>query len=67
MKIILNHVEESFDGDEITITEIIKVKKFTHHDLILKINGTLIRHNNWDSLTVREGDNVEIIHLFHGG
>ncbi len=67
MKIILNHIPESFDFEKLTIAKILEVKKYTHHDLILKINGELILNENYKEIEVNEGDNVEIIHLFHGG
>jgi thiamine biosynthesis protein ThiS len=67
MTIKLNHNTEIFEADCLTIGDIIKLKKYSHHDLIIKINAVLIKHENYSEMTIKEGDNVEIIHLFHGG
>jgi thiamine biosynthesis protein ThiS len=67
MTIKLNHNVESFEADQLTIGDIIKLKKYSHHDLIIKINALLIKHENYSEMTIKDGDNVEIIHLFHGG
>ncbi len=67
MKITLNHNTEFFDIDKLSIAKIIENKKYSHHDLIIKINGVLILDENYANIDVFEGDNVEIIHLFHGG
>ena len=67
MKLTLNHNTELFDFDKLTIAKIIEIKKYSHHDLIIKINGVLILDENYAKIDVFEGDNVEIIHLFHGG
>lgn len=67
MKITLNHNIEIFDFEKLTIAKIIEVKKYSHPELIIKINGVLILEENYAKIDVFEGDNVEIIHLFHGG
>ena len=67
MKITLNHNKEEFEGEKLTISEIMKEKKYTFNDLIIKVNGTLILNENWGEIVINEGDNLEIIHIFHGG
>lgn len=67
MNITLNHNSEFFEANQLTIAEIIRLKKFSHHDLIIKINSILIKHENYSEMEIHEGDFVEIIHLFHGG
>ncbi len=67
MIITLNHNTEVFDAEQLTIAGILKIKKYSHHDLIIKINSVLFKHENYDKMIVNDGDNVEIIHLFHGG
>lgn len=67
MKITLNHNIEFFEFEKLSIAKILEVKKFSHHELIIKINGILILEEDYRKIDVYEGDNVEIIHLFHGG
>lgn len=67
MKIILNNNAEDFEGDGLTITEVLKIKNFTFKMLIVKINGSLVKKDEYDEATVHDGDNVNILHLISGG
>lgn len=69
MKITLNHREEILDTLNVTLTinELLKLKKFSFTRLVVKINGTLIKRENFDSASFKENDNVEIIHMISGG
>lgn len=69
MNIILNHREDVLDTpkESLTINELLKLKKFSFTRLVVKINGTLIKRENFDSASFKENDNVEIIHMISGG
>jgi thiamine biosynthesis protein ThiS len=69
MKITLNHREEILDTlkDKLTINELLKLKKFSFTRLVVKINGTLVKRENFDSAFLKQDDNVEIIHMISGG
>jgi sulfur carrier protein len=67
MKILLNNREDIIDSDEITVTELLKVKKMTFRMRIIKINGTLIEKNMYDTTIIKDGDNVQVIYLMSGG
>ncbi|PKL81633.1 MAG: thiamine biosynthesis protein ThiS [Ignavibacteriae bacterium HGW-Ignavibacteriae-3] len=69
MKITLNHRDDVLDTskESITINELLKLKKFSFTRLVVKINGTLIKRENFDSASFKENDNVEIIHMISGG
>lgn len=67
MNIQLNNSPDQFPGDSLTIRDILLIKKFTFPNLVVKINGQLIRKPQYDSAEVHEGDVVEIIHLISGG
>ncbi len=67
MKIILNNTEEEFAVDKMTVTEMLNLKKFTFRMRIIKINGTLIPRENYDSAIIREGDIIQMIYLMSGG
>ncbi len=67
MIITLNNNTEIFDAEQLTIADILKIKTYSHHDLIIKINSVLFKHENYHEMVVNDGDFVEIIHLFHGG
>jgi thiamine biosynthesis protein ThiS len=67
MKIRLNNRTEEFDRDEMTVSEMLKIKRFTYRMRIVKINGRLIRKENYDSAVIRDGDDVQMLYLMSGG
>ncbi|RLD42055.1 MAG: thiamine biosynthesis protein ThiS [Bacteroidetes bacterium] len=67
MDITLNNRPQFFDENRLTIAEILKLKKFSFKMLVIKVNGKLIRKNQYDAQEVFDGDNVQIIHLISGG
>lgn len=67
MKIILNNTEIEFNENELTIRDIMKIKNYTFKMLVIKVNGTLIKKENYDSYIVKNNDKVDIIHLISGG
>ena len=67
MKINLNNRPETFDANELTISEIMQRKSFQFKLLVVKLNGALIDKNDYASTMVREGDDLMIIHLVSGG
>ncbi|MDP4223661.1 MAG: sulfur carrier protein ThiS [Bacteroidota bacterium] len=67
MKIILNNTEAEFDVDKMTVSDMLKLRKFTFRMRIVKINGELVPHDRYDSTAIHEGDNVQMIYLMSGG
>lgn len=67
MKIILNHKEETIDADTLTLAELIRLKKFTFRILVTKVTGRVVKAEDRDNIWIKDGDNVEVIHLISGG
>jgi len=67
MKIILNNREEVFEPDMMTINELLVAKTFTFKMLVVKVNGELVRRHEFDQKTVKDGDDVMVLHLITGG
>lgn len=69
MKIVLNNKEEvlEFAGDSMSIAELLRQKRYSFKNLVIKINGELVKREQRESATFREGDQVEVIHLISGG
>lgn len=67
MKISLNNRSEEFDRDEMTVSEMLKIKKFTYRMRIVKINGKLIKKEDYDRAVIRDGDDVQMLYLMSGG
>lgn len=67
MNISLNNRPEKFEQDKLTISEILKLKNFTFKMMVVKINGQLIKKDRYDTAKVKDGDDVQIIHMISGG
>ena len=66
MEIILNNRREEVAG-ELTVRELLRHKNFTFKMLVIKINGVLIRKDEYDKAVIRDGDDVLVLHLISGG
>jgi thiamine biosynthesis protein ThiS len=67
MKIQLNNKEEEFDANQMTMSELLDVKKYTFRLLVTKINGKLIRKEDRAEAIIRDGDDVVVLHMISGG
>ena len=67
MNITLNNKPETITGKSLSIRDILRIKKYTFPNLVVKVNGQLVKKPEYDTCTVKEGDTVEIIHLISGG
>lgn len=67
MRILLNDLQEEFDREQLTVSEMLDIKKFTFKMRIVKINGKFIPKENYDSTIINDGDSVQMIYLMSGG
>jgi sulfur carrier protein len=67
MKISLNNREVEFDKDNLSINEILELKKLSFRMRVIKINGVLIPKERYDSTIVKDGDNIQVLYLMSGG
>lgn len=67
MNILLNNNPEEVSGDELTVAELLRIKNFTFKMMIIKINGNLVPKPDYETATIRPGDDVQVIHLISGG
>jgi len=67
MKIILNNREEIINAEKITLSDLIKMKNFTFRLLVTKVNGKLVKRDERDTVFIKDGDNVAVLHMISGG
>ena len=67
MKILLNNNPEIFDQETITVDELLKLKRFTFKMLVIRINGILVRKDEYNTALIRDKDDVMVLHLVSGG
>jgi sulfur carrier protein len=67
MKILLNNRKEEFSSESISVNELLIQKKFSFRMRIIKINGSIIPKEKYDSTIIHEGDDVQMLYLMSGG
>ena len=67
MKIILNNCPEEFSADTMTVRQLLDERKFSFKLLIIKINGILVKKDAYEVTFIKDGDQVDVIHLMSGG
>lgn len=69
MRIVLNNIAEEIhvNSDLLTVSELLKYKNYTFRLLVIKINGQLVKRDQYDSAVIQDGDNVVVMHLVSGG
>lgn len=67
MNITLNNNKEVIDKDSLTVAELLHIKNFTFRMLIIKINGKVVKQQDYPTAEIREGDDVMVLHLISGG
>jgi sulfur carrier protein len=67
MNIILNNRPDEFDLEEMTVEQMLQIKKFSFKMRVVKINGQYIRKENYSTSIIKDGDNVQMLYLMSGG
>ena len=50
-----------------TIQDILDAREFTHHYIVVSINGTLVPPDTYASHMVQDGDQIRVVHAIGGG
>ena len=53
--------------DGMTIKTLMDEKGFVFHRIIVKLNGKVLEEANYSGTTLKDGDDVQAIHVFAGG
>lgn len=67
MTIELNNRIETLEADQLNVNELLAHKNFTFRMLVIKINGQLVKKNEYDTALIKDGDKVMVLHLVSGG
>jgi len=54
-------------GESFSVRELLALMNFTFPMIVVKINGRLVKKEDYERIFVGDGDNVEAIHLISGG
>ena len=53
--------------ENMTITRILKIMNYTFRMLVVKVDGKLVKKNEYESTIVSADADVKVIHLMSGG
>jgi thiamine biosynthesis protein ThiS len=68
MRIMLNNRhEELATSGPLTIAGLLALKNYSFPNIVVKVNGVLVRKDAYPATPVAEGDRVEMIHMVSGG
>lgn len=68
MKIVLNNREKEItEKIELNVIELFEIMRFTFPNIVVKINGNLIKKQNYKTSLIKNGDKVDAIHMISGG
>jgi sulfur carrier protein len=68
MRINLNNRPEEIQGHrQITVQQLLDMKKFSYKMLLVRVNDNNIPKDDFATATITEGDKVAVIHLMTGG
>ena len=50
-----------------TVQDVLAACDFTHHHIVVSINGRLTPPDEYETTPVAEGDRVKVVHIIGGG
>jgi thiamine biosynthesis protein ThiS len=62
----VNHTDYPY-REGMTIKSLMEEKGFIFHRIIVKLNGMIVEDADYSAAMLKDGDNVEAIHVFAGG
>lgn len=65
MNIIVNGLQETFEP--CTLTQLVRAKGLEAQSLVIELNQQIIKQDNWQSTTLRDGDILELLSFVGGG
>ncbi len=68
MKIVANGDEQQLDGETISISDLLKTNDIEAPEMVsVQLNGEFVDPDQYDSTTVKDGDEVDFLYLMGGG
>jgi sulfur carrier protein len=50
-----------------TVEDVLAARRFTHRQIIVSLNGTLVPPEDYATTPVADGDQVRVLHVIGGG
>ena len=66
MKVTINGKEETFI-EQMTLNDVVQAKQLNPKVIVLEYNGEIINQDDWNNITLKENDVLEIVSFVGGG
>ena len=53
--------------ESMTVDRILTIMKYSFRMIVVKVNGELVKKENYNTMLIPEGADVQVIHLIAGG
>lgn len=67
MKIVFNNQPEEFQHAVMTLSELLSQKEFSLKNIVVLLNGEFVKRNDFDKISIRNGDTVMAVNMLAGG
>ncbi|HEX5702827.1 MAG TPA: sulfur carrier protein ThiS [Pyrinomonadaceae bacterium] len=67
MRIQINGEPREFPQDSRSLNELIDTLALPPQRIAVEVNKTIVRRSDWPTTTVKDGDQIEIVHFVGGG
>ncbi len=66
MNIILNGEPREIENNT-TVLELLELLKIKEKVMAVAVNMNIVKKDDWESFTIKEGDKIELLHFVGGG
>jgi sulfur carrier protein len=68
MKLIINGKEEDIQPDNVSVTELLKIKSVEQPDMVsVELNGEFLKRPDFGTTQLKSGDRIEFLYFMGGG
>lgn len=67
MRIQINGEQREFPQSSLVLNELIDTLSLPQQRIAVEVNKTIVRRSDWPTTTVKDGDQIEIVHFVGGG
>jgi sulfur carrier protein len=68
MTVIINGQEEHLNHEEVSVVDLLKVKKVERPDIVsVQLNGGMLKRDEFESVYIKENDRIEFLYFMGGG
>ena len=68
MNVKVNGKDQALDKDSVSVTEMLKICDVSQPDMVsVQLNGEFVNKENYESTSVKEGDEVDFLYFMGGG